>query len=405
MIPSAFAFLTFSGAVCPSAPPTLREYTVDYGHTIVEFSIKFAFSRVKGRFTAGKGAILYDESNPSNSSITMVFESKSIDTGWGNRDRHLRTSDFFDVEKYPTIEFQSRRLVQTRGGWTAEGDLTMRGVTRRITMPFEFLQPPVRNPTERWMVMNLGGTIRLARADFGITGGSTYNSWFDNAKAATMGDSVDVSFEVEGYSPDAATQRPPAIEGWIDSIKTKGVQWQIARLTGLKSTKSADEFARYYRGTDLLVRALIGSCRLPDAVALANSMTGLFPASHGARLINGFVLDVSGDKSASAGEYAKARELFRAPVRDPNEPFPQDDPEWWYMDQLARAALEWGYGEQAVSLARVLTELYPQTARAFTTYGKSLARTGDRKAAATAYERALQVDPRETRALEWKRRS
>ena len=97
MITYAFAFLTFSGAACPSATPPLREYTVDYGHTIVEFSIKFAFSRVKGRFTAGKGAILYDETNPTNSSITMILESKSIDTGWGNRDRHLRTSDFFDV--------------------------------------------------------------------------------------------------------------------------------------------------------------------------------------------------------------------------------------------------------------------------------------------------------------------
>jgi len=405
MISHVFAFLTFSGAACPSAPPPLREYTVDYGHTIVEFSIKFAFSRIKGRFTAGKGAILYDEKNPSNSSITMVFESKSIDTGWGNRDRHLRTSDFFDVEKYPTIEFQSRRLVQAGAGWVVEGDLTMHGVTKRITMPFEFLQPPVRNPTERWMVMNLGGTTRLARADFGVTGGSTYNSWFDRAKAATMGDSVDVSFEVEGYSPDAATQRPPAIDNWLDSIKTKGVQWQISRLTELKRTRSAEEFSRYYRGADLLVRGLVGTCRLPDAVALSNAMTGLFPSSHGAHLISGFVLDVSGDKSASSAAYAKAREVFRAPVRDPNEPFPQDDPEWWYMDQLARAALEWGYAEQAVNLARVLTELYPQTARAFTTYGQGLARTGDTRTAVTAYAKALEIDPRETRALEWKRRS
>ena len=400
---TTIALLTFAG-VCPSAPPTLREYAVDYGHTIVEFSIKFAISRVKGRFTAGKGTIIYDEVTPANSSITMIFESKSIDTGWGHRDQHLRTSDFFDVDKYPTIEFQSRRLTRTNTGWIAEGDLTMHGVTRRITMPFEFLQPPIRSAESRWMVMNLGGSVRLARADFGITGGSTYNSWFDRARAATMGDSVDVSFEVEGYSPDAATQRPPVIESWLDSIEAKGVQSQINRLMALKRTRSTEEFARYYRGGDLMVRGLISNCRLPDAVALAKAMTELFPASHGARLANGFTLDVSGDKRAAVAEYAKAKDLYRAPVRDPNEPFPQDDEEWWYMDQLTRNALEWGYADQAVQLARILTELYPQTARAFTTYGQALARSGDVRAAASAYEKALQVDPRETRALEWKRR-
>jgi Flp pilus assembly protein TadD len=103
-------------------------------------------------------------------------------------------------------------------------------------------------------------------------------------------------------------------------------------------------------------------------------------------------------------EYGKGKEVFRPLVRDPNEQFPQDDPNWWFLDNLVRTALEWGYSDQAVQLARVLTELYPQTARAFTTYGQSLAQSGDVKSAASAYDKALQVDPRETRALEWKRR-
>jgi polyisoprenoid-binding protein YceI len=401
----AFALLTVSGAVCPSPPPTLREYTVDYGHTIVEFTIKFAFSRIKGRFTAGKGTIVYDEATPANSSITMIFESKSIDTGWGNRDRHLRTSDFFDVDTYPTIEFQSRRLRQTGNGWVAEGDLTMHGVTRRITMPFEFLQPPTRSPQERWMVVNLGGSVRLARADFGITGGSTYNSWFDKAKAATVGDSVDVTFEVEGYSPDAASQRSPGVEAAVERIKTSGVQSQIARLTELKNTKSEQEFAAYFRGTELTVRGLIGACRLPDAVTLSKAMAELFPSLHSAHLINGFVLGISGDARGAAAEYAKGKEVFKPPVRDPDEQFPQDDGNWWFLDNLTRSALEWGYADQAVPLARTLTEIYPQTARAYATFGQVLARSGNTALAAAAFAKALEVDPRDTRALEWKRRS
>jgi polyisoprenoid-binding protein YceI len=103
-------------AACPSPAPALREYSVDYGHTIVEFAIRFAFARVKGRFTGGQGTILYDANAPTNSSIAVVIPSKSIDTGWPHRDEHLRTSDFFDVEKFPTITFQSRRLWQAGEG-------------------------------------------------------------------------------------------------------------------------------------------------------------------------------------------------------------------------------------------------------------------------------------------------
>ncbi|MFL5556996.1 MAG: YceI family protein [Gemmatimonadaceae bacterium] len=403
-ISAAAAAQSGAQAPCARQSPALREYRVDFGHSIVEFSIKFAFARVKGRFTQGNGTILYDSAAPANSSITMILESKSIDTGWPHRDEHLRTGDFFDTEKYPTIEFRSRRLSQTQRGWMAEGDLTMHGVTKRITMPFQFLQPPVRSAESRWMVMNVAGDVRLARADFGITGGSTFNSWFDKARAATMGDSVDVSIEVEAYSPDAGTQLPPGVQQALERIKANGVQAQIARLQELKKTKTAAQLEPYFRGVDFIVRGLIGACRVPDAVALSKVATELWPESHSARLINGFVQSVGGDPRTAAAEYAKGKALFRPPVRDPNEKFPQVDDNWWYLDQLALAALEWGYIDQAVPLARVVAELYSGTARAHTTYGQMLAYAGETKAAAAAYEKALQVDERETRAIEWQRR-
>ncbi|MFL5487155.1 MAG: YceI family protein [Gemmatimonadaceae bacterium] len=389
---------------CLRPSPALREYRVDFGHSIVEFSIKFAFTRVKGRFTQANGTILYDSAAPANSSITMILESKSIDTGWPHRDEHLRTSDFFDTDKYPTIEFRSRRLSQTERGWMAEGDLTMHGVTKPITMPFHFLQQPVRSAESRWMVMNVAGELRLARADFGITGGSTFNSWFNKARAATMGDSVDVSMELEAYSPDAASQLPPTVEQAVERIKANGVQSQITRLQELKKTKTVAELEPYFRGADFVIRGLIAACRVPDAAALSKVVTELWPESHSARLINGFVLSVAGDTRAAAVEYARAKELFRAPVRDATEKFPQVDDNWWYMDQLALAALEWGYADRAVPLARTLSALYSGTARAHTTYGQMLAFSGDANGAAAAYGRALQVDPRETRALEWQRR-
>src|SRR4026208_2092518 len=113
-----------------------REYRVDFGESIVEFSVKYAFARVKGRFVEGNGTILYDEAHPENSSVTMVFVANSIDTGSPLRDRHLRTRDFFDVEKFPTVTFQSERLVRNGDQWTMHGKLTMHGVTKDVTMPF-----------------------------------------------------------------------------------------------------------------------------------------------------------------------------------------------------------------------------------------------------------------------------
>src|SRR5262249_681425 len=88
----------------------LQESPLGAGHAIREFSIPFAFARVKGRFTDWRGTILLDRSNLENSSLSMVIEAKSIDTGWPHRDEHLRTSDFFDVERFPRMLFKSDRV-------------------------------------------------------------------------------------------------------------------------------------------------------------------------------------------------------------------------------------------------------------------------------------------------------
>ncbi|HUP89224.1 MAG TPA: YceI family protein [Longimicrobiales bacterium] len=400
---ASFVADNFSPERAPASP--LQEYTIDAGHSIVEFSIPFAFSRVKGRLTQSKGTILYDAANPSKSSITFITEAKSLDTGWPHRDEHLRTSDFFDVEKYPTIEFHSEKFRQSQSRWIVDGQLTMHGVTKRVSIPFRLLHPPTRGKLSGWMMMNVAGEVRLARADFGIFGGSQFNSWFNKARAATMGDSVDVSMEIESYYADPQSQRSAGIVASLERIKTGGAQAQLDKLTEWQKTKSPAEFKQYFTGHDLIVRGLIEAGDLKNAVALAKALTEFFPDQHAARLVYGFALATSGDKAGSAREYAKAKAIFRAPVVDPNEKFPQDDETWWYMDQLARAAvMEWGRAAEAVVLARTISELYPTNARAFTTYGQALAASGDTRGAAVQYAKALQMDPMNTRAWEWKRR-
>lgn len=387
-----------------SAPTALREYRVDYGHSIVEFSVGFAFTRVKGRFTNGNGTILYDEARPENSSVTMVIEAKSIDTGWPHRDEHLRTSDFFDVEKYPTIVFQSERLVRSGDGWTMLGKLTMHGVTRDVTMALRFPRAPSRSPESRWMVLNAEATTRVARADFGILGGSAFNSWFNTARQATVADSVDVAVEIEGFSPDAATQRSPRVQQYLDSTRVVGVQWMIDRIAEAKRTRPAAEAAAYLSGGDVVARGMLSTGRVAEAVALSRGLTELFPEATRAYAVHGLALAMSGDARGAARQYARMKEVFRPPVVDPNEKFPQVDDNWWYLDQLVRTALELGRARDAVPLARAIAEMYPGTARAHTTLGVALAAVGDSAAAAPAYATALVLDPRESGALEWRRR-
>jgi len=152
------------------------------------------------------------------------------------------------------------------------------------------------------------------------------------------------------------------------------------------------------------VSALITTHRVEDAVKLSRALTEFWPASASVHAFHAFALAVSGDERTAASHYAKAKEVFTPPVRDPNEKFPQDDEHWYYLDQMARTAVELGYVSQAVSLARTAAELYPATARAHTRYGMALAARGDARGAAAAYARALSVDPNETRAMEWRRR-
>lgn len=385
-------------------PPALREYTVDFGHSIVEFSIGFAFSRVKGRFTSAKGTILYDDTNPANSSVTLVIEAKSLDTGWPHRDEHLRTDDFFDVEKYPTIVFRSDHLTRANDGWIAEGQLTLHGVTKPVAIPFRFPRPPSRSPESGWMVINADGALRLNRADFAILGGSTHNAWFNKARAATMSDSVDISLEIEGYSADAASQRLGGVEAAVERIRANGVQSQIDRLEELKRTRPAADSAGLVNGADLVTRGLIATGRTADALMLAGAFAELFPSVTRAAAVHALALSISGDARGAAREYERMKQIFRAPVVDPNERFPQDDETWYRLDQLARTTIEWGRAAHGVPLARTIVALYPGTARAHTTLGVLLAETGDAKGAEAAYAKALEIDPRETRALEWRRR-
>ena len=110
-------------------------WVIDTSHSLVEFSVKhMMISTVRGRFTKFNGAFEIDERNPANSKLEGTVELASIDTHDANRDGHLRSPDFFDVEKYPTMAFRSTKIEPAgQDKYKVTGDLTIKGVTKPVT--------------------------------------------------------------------------------------------------------------------------------------------------------------------------------------------------------------------------------------------------------------------------------
>jgi polyisoprenoid-binding protein YceI len=119
--------------------PVAGEYAIDPAHTSVEFIGRhLMITKVRGRFADVSGAITVDD-EPERSHVEVAIDVASIETGDRRRDDHLRSPDFFDAEKYPTITFRSTKVDATSSGsWAVTGDLTVRGVTRPVALQVEF---------------------------------------------------------------------------------------------------------------------------------------------------------------------------------------------------------------------------------------------------------------------------
>jgi polyisoprenoid-binding protein YceI len=117
---------------------TGKPYPIDMNHSNVGFSVPImnGLSKVKGKFTDFAVTLNVDEKDITKSSVNVVIKATSIDTGVENRDKHLRNADFFDVEKYPDITFQSSRIEKKGKQFIAHGPLTVHGVTKDIALPF-----------------------------------------------------------------------------------------------------------------------------------------------------------------------------------------------------------------------------------------------------------------------------
>jgi len=166
-------------------------YAVDKTHSEALFTIKHLMSRVTGRFSDLSGSISVDVANPAASSVEFTINAASIDTNAADRDKDLRSPNFFDVEKYPTISFKSSKVTPAgKDKFTVEGSLTMHGVAKQVSLPVEFLgfgKDPWGNDKAGFAI-----ETTLNRKDYGLV----WNKALDQG-GYLLGDDVKVVINLE----------------------------------------------------------------------------------------------------------------------------------------------------------------------------------------------------------------
>jgi len=148
---------------------TAKQYPIDNNHSTVGFSVPIlgGLSKVRGKFTDFAITLTNDEKDVTKSSVNVVIKATSINTGIEGRDKHLRTADFFDVEKFPEITFQSSRIEKKGKQLIAHGTLTMHGVAKEIALPFTVTGVD-ENAEKTKKNTGYSASLVLNRRDYGI---------------------------------------------------------------------------------------------------------------------------------------------------------------------------------------------------------------------------------------------
>lgn len=194
------AALALPGTAAVPAAAT-GTWNVDKVHSEIGFQVRHFVSKVRGSFTDFSGAIRIDAEKPGTSSVEFTIKVASINTNEPKRDAHLKSPDFFDAGKFPEIRFVSRKVVRKSDtSFDVVGDLTMRGVTKEVTLPVTF-SGIAKSP---WggELAGFESSITLNRQDYGIK----YNKVLDQG-GMMLGDDVAVTISLEaGKAKPAAAK-------------------------------------------------------------------------------------------------------------------------------------------------------------------------------------------------------
>ena len=175
-------------------------------------------ANVKGHFSEVSGVLVRHESGPANDRVEATIEAASIQTRDDQRDAHLKSADFFHVEKFPTLHFKSTGInVVGAGELSVEGDLTIRGVTRKVRFAVEGPTPPAKDPWGNTRI-GISASTKINRKDFGLT----WNAALETG-GILVGDDITITLDAQFGRPNR--QKPASVERAVPQERHSGSRY------------------------------------------------------------------------------------------------------------------------------------------------------------------------------------
>jgi polyisoprenoid-binding protein YceI len=177
------------------APIPGGDYKIDPAHSIIGFAIRhLEINWVEGRFKDFTGTIHYNDADVTKSSVEFTAKVESIDTGVEPRNKHLRTADFFEVEKYPEMTFKSTSVERKGKSYVLHGDFTLKGVTKQVALPFT-ITGAIKDAQGNTR-FGINAQTKINRRDYGIT----YGNAMENG-GLDVGNEVTINLQLEAMKP------------------------------------------------------------------------------------------------------------------------------------------------------------------------------------------------------------
>jgi polyisoprenoid-binding protein YceI len=180
---------------------TTQRWNIDTTHSAIQFTVRhMVVAKVRGRFTRWDGSIQFDEQDPAASSVEVTIDASSIETNEPKRDAHLRSADFFDVEKFKELTFRSKKVLLADSQLTVLGELTIHGVTREVVLEGEYVGTQ-KDPYGGTRV-GFSAKTTINRKDYGLH----WNVALE-AGGVLVGDKVEIALDVEAVAADATVRK------------------------------------------------------------------------------------------------------------------------------------------------------------------------------------------------------
>lgn len=252
-------------------------YPIDVGHSYIGFSIKYmGFAKVRGRFTDFSGTFRFVEKDITKSSATIIIKAKSISTDLEMRDNDLRSSNWFDVEKYPAIKFQTKRIIKNGNIAEAIGDLTIKDITKEVKLRMDSCSGLQKDARADHQVVFTGGTT-INRKDYGVAG----EKWSDVKEGIMAVDSeVEIELSILGKQIQVSNLR-----NWVNDPETPSgkiykrvtetdVEGGIQEFVSLQTANDPNVDAETLRPVGLM---LLKEGRVEDAIRIYQENARVFP--------------------------------------------------------------------------------------------------------------------------------